>query len=894
MKTITNFLAAAAVMLAAAATANGQPRGFEPMPEGTVAPTTNINQNSYPRINKDLSVIFRVNAPEAKDVKVDLGGVKYDMTKSDKGVWTVTTKPQVPGFHYYSLIVDGYSFADPASESFYGCSRVSSAIEIPEEGTEDFEVQDVPHGEVNWVHYYSEYEQAWRPLIVYTPAGYGSLDKNGNPVKYPVVYIQHGGGEDHRGWMQQGRVGQIMDNLIAAGKAEPMIVVSSNSNVRAKAGAMRAGGGYSWEGQQAFYEELTGSVIPFVEKNFNVKADRRHRALCGLSMGGGQSFYIGLRSPELFANVGVFSTGMFGGIAQAANIDLEKEVPGIYSNTVNFNAGLDVFFMTCGEQDPRIEHTRNIVKQMQGKGVEVKFNSYPGDHEWQVWRKSFHEFAQMLFKQEIVSTTDGVVKGYVENNGVLAWKGIPYATVERFMPPQPVETWAGVRVCDEWGPQAMQGGRMSDDPSKMSEDCCVLNVWTESVKGKKPVMLWCHGGGFDSGTSAWNPGHGLAEKDVVVVSLNHRLNIMGFLDLSKCGEKYKYSGNVGMMDVVAALEWIHANIEKFGGDPDNITVFGESGGGGKVGTLMCMPAAKDLFHKAIIMSGTILNVNTKAITEELGLAVLAELGIDPSEVEKINDVPYDKLYAAGQRALANSIGRRSPGTPMMWGFGPTPDGEVLLQQPFQPDFAAIACGKPLVIGTTFNELQRTHYNSEMSMEKAREMLEKTFGADTDKYIKEFAKSWPDYKVQDLPSVDWLFRPKTIITADAASKTLKAPVYNYMFTWKSPVSGVSAHGAELNFCFNTLELAGNDCPNPTEGDRFVAEVMSQSWANFAHTGDPNVAGQPKWHPYSAKNGECFIFDKTCGIRNNFDRQLEKVIDSHCFEKLDKFRKTGSLK
>jgi len=174
------------------------------------------------------------------------------------------------------------------------------------------------------------------------------------------------------------------------------------------------------------------------------------------------------------------------------------------------------------------------------------------------------------------------------------------------------------------------------------------------------------------------------------------------------------------------------------------------------------------------------------------------------------------------------------------------------------------------------------------------MLVKTFGKDTDKYIREFSKSWPGHITQDFPSIDWLFRPKTIITADAASKTLKAPVYNYMFTWKSPVTGVSAHGAELNFCFNTLELAGNDCPNPTEGDRFVAEVMSQSWANFAHTGDPNVAGQPKWHPYSAKNGECFIFDKKCEIKNNFDRQLERIIDSHCFEKLDNFRKTGSLK
>ena len=198
-------------------------------------------------------------------------------------------------------------------------------------------------------------------------------------------------------------------------------------------------------------------------------------------------------------------------------------------------------------------------------------------------------------------------------------------------------------------------------------------------------MLWIHGGGFDSGASTWNPGVGLAKKDVVVVSLNHRLNILGFLDLSACSDKYKYSGNVGMLDIVAALQWIRDNISVFGGDPDNVTIFGESGGGGKVGTLMCMPVAKGLFHKAIIMSGTILNVNTKQMSQSLGMAVLKELGIAEDDIERIKDVPYEELYNAGQRAMAISVGVRKPGTPMMWGFGPTPDGETLLQQPFQPE-----------------------------------------------------------------------------------------------------------------------------------------------------------------------------------------------------------------
>ncbi len=379
------------VCIALCSQISAQRFGATSFPEGSYSPVTNINRNSYPRVLKDNSVMFSVNAPQAQKVQIDLCGVKYDMNKSENGVWTVTTKPQVPGFHYYSLIVDGVSTADPASQTFYGCSRWSSAIEVQEDNMEYIEVQDVPHGEVRTVHYFSKVEEAWRPLMIYTPAGYEE-----GKTEYPVVYIQHGGGEDHRGWMEQGRTAQIMDNLIAAGKAVPMIIVSSNSNVQSRNGGM--GGGYSWQGMQTFRSEMIDNIIPFVEQNYRVKKDRKHRAMCGLSMGGGQSFYIGLRDPEVFSNVGVFSTGMFGGISGAANFDLKKEVPGMLTDTKTFNKQFDVIFITCGEQDPRIEYNKNIVKKMQEGGVDVKFNSYPGDHEWQVWRKSLHEFAQYLFK----------------------------------------------------------------------------------------------------------------------------------------------------------------------------------------------------------------------------------------------------------------------------------------------------------------------------------------------------------------------------------------------------------------------------------------------------------------------------------------------------------------
>ena len=500
----------------------------------------------------------------------------------------------------------------------------------------------------------------------------------------------------------------------------------------------------------------------------------------------------------------------------------------------------------------------------------------------------------------VIRTESGQVKG-INQEGAIGFLGIPYAKVERFMPPKPADKWEGVMVCDHWGPQAMQttGGRKLSE-AEMSEQCCVLNVWTtpgakpHAPNTLKPVMVWLHGGGFDSGTSAWNPGMQLAQKDVVVVSVNHRLNILGFLDLSTVSGKYKYSGNVGMLDVVQALKWVQKNIRQFGGDPDNVTIFGESGGGGKVGTLLCMPVAKGLFHKAIIMSGTILNVNTKQMTEELGQAVLKELDIDADHIEDIKTVPYETLYAAGQRAMAASIGTRKPGTPMMWGFGPTPDGDVLLKQPFQPDFADFSANIPIMIGTTFNELQRLHYDKPMTQDEARRELFRTFGFDTNGYLSAFAEAWPDHTPQDLLSIDWLFRPKTIITADAVSKKHPAPLYMYMFTWRSPVNKGSVHGHELKFCFNTLHHAANELPQPTEADRRLADTMSSVWAHFAHDGNPNIDGLPEWHPYTRENGELMVFDHQCAIGNNPDRRLAEIIDKHCFQQLDDFRARQSSK
>jgi enterochelin esterase family protein len=235
--------------------------------------------------------------------------------------------------------------------------------------------------------------ETWRNVNIYTPPGYDQNSRN----SYPVLYIQHGGGEDERGWTVQGKTNTILDNLIAAGKAVPMLVVIASGNVT-KPGVA---GGYNDEAMALFKEELMGSVIPFIERNYRVKPGVANRAISGLSMGGGQAFYTGLRNTDMFSHVGVFSTGVFGGISRqqpGAAFDPEAAIPGIVTNPQLFNKKLKLFYISVGEQDPRIEATKKLTETFRSKGLNVEFASFPGGHEWQVWRKSLHDFAQKLFR----------------------------------------------------------------------------------------------------------------------------------------------------------------------------------------------------------------------------------------------------------------------------------------------------------------------------------------------------------------------------------------------------------------------------------------------------------------------------------------------------------------
>lgn len=360
-------------------------KGGPPSPKPFVAP-------EYPKALPDKSVEFQLKAPEAEKVQVEFSEI-YDMTKDEEGNWSVISNPRIPGLHYYWYIIDGVRVSDPYSEAFYGSNgEFMSGIEISEDGVDFYKIKDVPHGDIRTEPYLSKTTNGWRELNVYTPPGYDkNLDKD-----YPVLYLQHGGGENQWGWVIMGRTCNILDNLIAEGNTEPMLVVMSNGHVNRE--VPNAPGGYNSEGMATFKDELVNNIIPFIENNYRVKADRKNRALAGLSMGGGQSFYVGLQNLDVFANVGTFSSGIFGGISSAGSgFDAENEIPGILSKSQSFNDKLDVFYMSVGEQDPRYEATKKAVRIFRENGLEVEFNSFPGGHDFQVFRKSLHDLAPKLF-----------------------------------------------------------------------------------------------------------------------------------------------------------------------------------------------------------------------------------------------------------------------------------------------------------------------------------------------------------------------------------------------------------------------------------------------------------------------------------------------------------------
>ena len=347
--------------------------------------SSNVRSAKYPQILPDHRVIFRVKAPDAQKLQIDLGK-KYDMARDTGGYWTVTTDSIGEGFHYYSLVIDGVAIADPASETFYGMGRMASGIEIPFVGGGYYAVKDVPHGEIRIKRYYSSVTNSWRRFYIYTPPGY---DINTNE-KYPVLYILHGGGEDERGWATQGTTDLILDNLIAEKKAKPMLVVMPDGN-------MGTGGlaGFNENVLRSFENELKQSVIPNVEKNYRVETDAKHRAIAGLSMGGLQTLYAGIKNTDMFSYLGVFSSGWFANRPELSNPQYEF----MKANAMMINSNLKSLWISMGgKEDIAYNNCKTMLAKFDELGIKYTYSEYPGGHTWPVWRNNLYNFAGLIFK----------------------------------------------------------------------------------------------------------------------------------------------------------------------------------------------------------------------------------------------------------------------------------------------------------------------------------------------------------------------------------------------------------------------------------------------------------------------------------------------------------------
>jgi enterochelin esterase-like enzyme len=370
-------------------------QGSAPQPAAPGVPSSaNLMGSQYPRVLDDNRAVFRLRAPEALKVQVDCGK-KYDMVKNDQGVWEVTTDPIVVGFHYYTLIIDGVSVCDPGTQTFYGSGRLASGIEIPEKDVDYYLLKDVPHGQVRLVNYYSNITKAWRRAFVYTPAQY---EKN-TSERYPVLYLMHGGGEDETGWPNQGKVNFIMDNLIAEGKAKPMIVVMDRGSAvdptapRPAAGQGMGGALNYTTLEQVFVKE----IIPTIDKDFRTVADRDHRAMTGLSMGGFQSFYVTLTNLDKFAYIGGFS----GAGQMQQGVEFSKLYNGVWADVNAFNKKVKLMFVSTGTAEPErmYQTVNNFHKELEKVGIKHVYYESPGtSHEWLTWRRSLSQFAPLLFK----------------------------------------------------------------------------------------------------------------------------------------------------------------------------------------------------------------------------------------------------------------------------------------------------------------------------------------------------------------------------------------------------------------------------------------------------------------------------------------------------------------
>jgi para-nitrobenzyl esterase len=495
-------------------------------------------------------------------------------------------------------------------------------------------------------------------------------------------------------------------------------------------------------------------------------------------------------------------------------------------------------------------------------------------------------------RSPIVDTASGKLRGATAG-GIHAFKGVPYGAstegANRFMPAQPPAPWSGVRDALDYRGHAPQSPNRNEkrpelattlgppDTTPEGEDCLSLNLWTPGLDhAKRPVMVWLHGGAFayGSGNRAVTAGENLARRgDVVVVSVNHRLNILGYLDLAgRGGSRFAHSGNAGSLDLVAALRWVRDNIAGFGGDPGNVTIFGESGGGGKVSVLLAMPAAKGLFHKAVVQSGATIRVSTRERGAALADAVLKELGTDCDGLQKI---AYPKLLAAmapASRAVGPSTWRLLD----RYDFGPVADGADLPHQPFDPAAPTISAGIPLLIGGTREESgffladDDEVWHGRVTDESLRRRVTALAGTEADRVLAAYPDGTPgDRLIAALTGSNFWVR--TVLLAERKSAQ-PAPIYMYSLDWRSPFQGgrLKAHHAmDLPFVFDTTDI-----PDTTKGAAGAAElaaIISDAWASFARSGSPQTAALPAWPSYNPTDRATMLFNAKCEVAKDPDRE-----------------------
>ncbi len=815
-----------------------------------------------PEVHDDRTVTFRLKAPLAKDVRLvgvalltALGkpaeGVPF--ARGEDGVWTLTVGPLRPDMYAYHLKVDGVQMADPNNTyAAFTAMPPYSQLVVHGDGPAYYDARNVPHGRVTRHVYRSEATGGERELYVYTPPGY----ERGKP--YPVLYLLGGSGELPSNWIYDGRANFILDTLIAEGKAVPMVMVVPNNQVVHRNHPKHAELTF-----KLFETELRQHVLPLVEREYSVRRDPRGRALSGLSMGGRHTMFVGFNSLDLFASFGVLSAG-----------DVEAETSlARFLGTPDVNQKIDYLFVGQGTQEAvgRMgERVIALVQALKAHGIRHEYYvGGHGGHDWDTWRHLLHaRFLPNLWRAGAeappappapVRTESGLVQG-VREKDLAVYRGIPYAAPPlgelRWRPPQAARPWEGVRPAEAFGPDPYQG----DGKGSVGEDCLYLNVWTkaQSPGDRLPVLVWIYGGGFSFGSTSTpvHDGAHLARKGVVLVSINYRVGPLGFLahpGLSAESPR-KTSGNYGLLDLVAGLQWVKRNIAAFGGDPGRVTIFGESAGGIAVSMLSASPLAKGLFRGAISQSGGSFgpprattypgeNMKRLADAEQAGVAFAQKAGA--ASVADLRALDPGKLPAGFGSGAA---------WPIIDGYVVPDDQHDLYEAGRYNDVA-------LLVG--YNSDEGLSFSREKTADEFRENVRRRFGPFADKLLAAYPAPGDSVPrtARDLMR-DAAFGWHTWAWARLQARTGKSKVFYYYFDQhpeRAPGSPQAdhgmPHGVDVPYVFGTLDR--NDARR-TPGDWAISETVSTFWTNFAKYGDPNGPSVPAWPRFTERTPQVMHF------------------------------------